>query len=252
MDRHILNALFAPTSIVVFAGDPDAAEAPTPMAATLRKALAEGAFKGPVFWLDAAMSGTLSDLAHSRADLALIALPDDDILAALEIVGRLRCRSAAILSLPLPDALRQQLADTARRHGVHLLGPSSLGFQRPALGLNASVLGPLARPGALGLFGYSFLDAHRAELSASPIEQVTPAAGSIADGRYPISRPLYFYVKKAQIGHIPGIVEYIEEFTRESAWGDQGYLLEKGLVPLPQDQRRASAASARQLELMKM
>lgn len=108
------------------------------------------------------------------------------------------------------------------------------------------------RPGALGLFGYSFLDAHRAELSASPIEQVTPAAGSIADGRYPISRPLYFYVKKAQIGHIPGIVEYIEEFTRESAWGDQGYLLEKGLVPLPQDQRRASAATARQLELMKM
>ena len=155
MDRHILNALFAPTSIVVFAGDPDAAEAPTPMAATLRKALAEGAFKGPVFWLDAAMSGTLSDLAHSRADLALIALPDDDILAALEIVGRLRCRSAAILSLPLPDALRQQLADTARRHGVHLLGPSSLGFQRPALGLNASVLGPLARPGALGLVSQS-------------------------------------------------------------------------------------------------
>ena len=155
MDRHILTALFAPASIVVFAGDPDAAEVPTPLARTLRAALAEGSFKGQVFWLDAAMTGTLSDLAHSRADLALIALPEAQILPALEIVGRLRCRSAAILSLPLPESLRSELGATARRYGVQLLGPSSLGFQRPSIGLNASVLGPLAKPGALGLVSQS-------------------------------------------------------------------------------------------------
>ena len=155
MDRHILSAMFAPRSIVVFAGNPDDDTAPTPMAQALRTAWAQGSFQGTVTWLDIAMTGTLADLAQSRADLALIALPPEQLLPALEIVGRIRCRAALLLSAALPEAQTRELHQTARRYGVHLMGPSSLGFQRPLLGLNASALGPLAASGALALVSQS-------------------------------------------------------------------------------------------------
>ncbi|MCU0969911.1 MAG: acetate--CoA ligase family protein, partial [Rubrivivax sp.] len=155
MERHILNPLFSPRSIVVFAGDPDAAEAPTPMAASLRRALRDGRYGGEVTWLDIGMTGTLGELASSRADLALIALPGDQCRAALEVVGRIRCRAALVLSAGLGAALCSELHQTARRYGVQLLGPNSLGFQRPPLGLDAGHLGPLAAKGPLGLVSQS-------------------------------------------------------------------------------------------------
>ena len=155
MDRHILSSLFAPRSIVVFAGDPDADDAPTPMARTLRRELRDGGYAGPITWLDITMTGRLADLAQSRADLALIALPAEEVAAAMEIVGRVRCRAALVLSSGLPAALCHELHQTARRYGVHLLGPNSLGFQRPQIQLNASALGPLAANGPLGLVSQS-------------------------------------------------------------------------------------------------
>lgn len=151
MDRHFLNPLFVPRSIVVFAGDPEVEPAPTPLAATLRRHLGEGGFGGPVTWLDVAMTGTLSELAHSRADLALVALPAEQAAAAMEIVGRIRCRAALVLCTGMSAALCSELHQIARHYGVQLLGPNSLGFQRPELGLNASALGPLAAVGQLGL-----------------------------------------------------------------------------------------------------
>lgn len=154
MDRHFLTTLFTPKSLVVFAGDPDQ-EPPCREAGTLRRLMAEGSFKGHVTWLDIGMSGTLGDLAQSRADLAVIALPHDQTLSALEVAGRIRCRSALILSANMPPALCTQLHQAAKRHGVHLLGPNSAGMQRPALGLNASTLGPLAAPGPLALVSQS-------------------------------------------------------------------------------------------------
>ena len=108
------------------------------------------------------------------------------------------------------------------------------------------------KPNAFGIFGFSFLDANRDKIVAATIERVTPDADAIADGVYPVSRPLFFYVKKANVGVVPGIPEYIEEFTSEKAWGEEGYLVEKGLVPLPARQRKQIADSARKLELMKM
>jgi acetyltransferase len=155
MDRHILSSLFAPKSIVVFAGDPDQAQAPTPQARTLRQALKDDAFKGEITWLDVGMTGTLADLAHSRADLALIALPPAQLADALEVVGRIRCRAAVVLSSGLPPAQCGELHRTAQRYGVQLLGPNTLGFQRPALGLNASGLGALVASGPLGLVSQS-------------------------------------------------------------------------------------------------
>ncbi len=158
VDRHFLTPLFNPRSIVAFAGDPAAAAAaaPTREARALRVALApDSGYAGSVVWLDIGMTGTLADLAQSRADLALIALPADQVLPALEIVGRIRCRAALVLSSGLPPALCTQLHQTAHRYGVNLLGPNSLGLQRPALHLNASSLGALAAPGPLALVSQS-------------------------------------------------------------------------------------------------
>ena len=81
-----------------------------------------------------------------------------------------------------------------------------------------------ANPAALGIFGFSFLDQNADKVQGANIESVEPTFESIADKSYPISRPLYFYVKKAHVGVVPGIEGYLKEFTSERAWGEDGYL----------------------------
>jgi len=170
VDRHFLTPLFNPRSIVAFAGAefahaasaaPGATHAaPTREARVLHAALTQGGgpgagYGGSVVWLDIGMTGTLADLAQSRADLAIIALPAADTVAAMEIVGRIRCRAALVLSSGLPAAVCTELHEIARRFGVNLLGPNSLGLQLPTLNLNASTLGPLAAKGPLALVSQS-------------------------------------------------------------------------------------------------
>ena len=73
-----------------------------------------------------------------------------------------------------------------------------------------------ANPSAFGVFGFSFLDQNSDKLQGSKIDGVEPTFENIADGHYPVSRPLYFYVKKAHIGKVPGMKEYLAEFMSES------------------------------------
>jgi len=94
-------------------------------------------------------------------------------------------------------------------------------------------------PNALGIFGYSFLEQNDDKVQGSLIGGVAPEFETIADGSYPISRPLFFYVKNAHIKSIPGMKEYLKEFTSETAMGDDGYLLDKGLIPLSAVERTA-------------
>ncbi|NCF16781.1 MAG: phosphate ABC transporter substrate-binding protein [Haliea sp.] len=89
-----------------------------------------------------------------------------------------------------------------------------------------------ANPNALGIFGFSFLEENGDKVQGSQVDSVAPSFDSIANGDYPVSRPLYFYVKAAHVGKIPGIQEYAMEFTSEKAMGEDGYLPEKGLIPL--------------------
>ncbi len=107
-----------------------------------------------------------------------------------------------------------------------------------------------ANPSALGIFGFSFLDQNADKVQGSLIEGVAPTFDSIADKSYPVSRPLYFYVKKAHIGVVPGLQGYLAEFTSEKAWGPEGYLAEKGMIPLPTAERRALAAAVATLTPM--
>jgi phosphate transport system substrate-binding protein len=95
-----------------------------------------------------------------------------------------------------------------------------------------------SNPDALGIFGFSFLDQNTDKLQGALIDGISPEFDAIADGSYPVSRPLFFYVKKAHVGSIPGIKEYLAEFTSEKAWGDDGYLTDKGLIPMPAAERK--------------
>ena len=109
-----------------------------------------------------------------------------------------------------------------------------------------------ANPNALGIFGFGFLDQNTDRLKGSVIDGVEPTFENIAAGTYTIARSLYFYVKKAHVGVIPGIGEYIAECTAERAWGEEGYLADKGLIPLPKEDRAAWSKRARALANLTM
>jgi len=89
-----------------------------------------------------------------------------------------------------------------------------------------------ADPNALGIFGYSFLYENSDKLKGVKIEGVEPDFDTIADKSYPVSRPLYFYVKNAHRGVIPNLDEFIEEYMSDDALARDGYLHERGLVAL--------------------
>jgi len=102
-------------------------------------------------------------------------------------------------------------------------------------------------PSALGIFGFSFLDQNADKVQGAAVDGVMPTFESIADGSYPISRPLFLYVKKAHVGMIPGIAEFLHELSSDKAWGDDGYLADKGLIPMPEEERIHFVGNVRQL-----
>ena len=94
-----------------------------------------------------------------------------------------------------------------------------------------------ANPNALGVFGFSFLDQNSEKVQGSIIDGVEPTFEAISDGSYPVSRPLYFYIKNAHLDAIPGIREFVAEFMSDKASGADGYLSEKGMIPMSAEER---------------
>ncbi|PCI51710.1 MAG: phosphate ABC transporter substrate-binding protein [Alphaproteobacteria bacterium] len=90
-----------------------------------------------------------------------------------------------------------------------------------------------ANTDVLGIFGFSFLDQNQDVVKAAKINGIGATFENIADSSYPISRPLFFYVKAEHAGVVSGLVEFITEFTSDRAVGDDGYLSERGLIPMP-------------------
>jgi phosphate transport system substrate-binding protein len=88
-----------------------------------------------------------------------------------------------------------------------------------------------ANKDSVGVFGYSFLEENQDKLKGAVVDGTSPTFETIASGKYPASRPLFIYVKKQHVGVIPGINEFIAEYTSEKALGEEGYLAEKGLIP---------------------
>jgi len=90
---------------------------------------------------------------------------------------------------------------------------------------------------AFGVFGFSFLIENVEKIQGSLVDGVEPTMENIADKSYGVSRPLYFYIKQAHVDVIPGIREFVKEFTSEDTWGNGGYLEERGMIPMPDEER---------------
>lgn len=104
-----------------------------------------------------------------------------------------------------------------------------------------------ANPDAIGVFGYSFLEENSDVIQGSTVEGSLPTFENIAEKVYKVSRSLFFYVKKAHVGSVPGIEEFLTEFLSDKAMGDFGYLAGKGLIPLPSAELAQVQSTAKNL-----
>jgi phosphate transport system substrate-binding protein len=108
-----------------------------------------------------------------------------------------------------------------------------------------------ANANAFGIFGYSFLEENVAKLQGAEVDSVAPSFETISDGSYKPSRELFVYVKKPHIGVIPGLDKFAEEYVSDSATGEDGYLADKGLVPLPAEMHKQVQDSVKGMSPMK-
>ncbi|MFM8748274.1 MAG: substrate-binding domain-containing protein [Aestuariivirga sp.] len=100
-----------------------------------------------------------------------------------------------------------------------------------------------SNPSAFGIFGFSFLEENAAKLVGVELGGVAPTFETIASGDYKASRPMFVYLKKQHVGVIPGLAEFAAEYVSDAATGEDGYLGDKGLVPLPADRHKEMAAA---------
>jgi phosphate transport system substrate-binding protein len=109
-----------------------------------------------------------------------------------------------------------------------------------------------ANPNAVGVFGFSFLEENGDQVQGSSIDGVVPDSDTIASGEYAVSRPMYFYIKGEHVGKIPGIQEFAIEFTSTKAMGEDGYLADKGLIPLSEDKLKQVQADVKNMKRLEM
>lgn len=110
----------------------------------------------------------------------------------------------------------------------------------------------VANPDAFGVFGFSFLDQNSDSVQGSLVNGVAPEFEDISSGNYPISRSLFFYVKASHVGETDGIQEFLAEFSNERTWGPDGYLADKGLIPMSEAERLDWAERAANLTNLDM
>ena len=108
-----------------------------------------------------------------------------------------------------------------------------------------------ANQGTVGIFGYSYLEENLNRLKGLTINGVQPTYGDISSFRYPGARPLYVYVKNAHAAAVPAVRAFVAEFTKESAFGPNGYLRQAGLIAAPNGIRAKSQQAARNLTPVK-
>ena len=104
-----------------------------------------------------------------------------------------------------------------------------------------------ANPKAFGIFGFSFLEENQGKIKGAEIEGKMPSVETVASGEYKVARPLFIYAKKQHVGVIPGMAEFVAEFTSAKAMGEDGYLADKGLISLPADQATGTMSIAKDM-----
>jgi phosphate transport system substrate-binding protein len=142
----------------------------------------------------------------------------------VELYMQAGCRTFAWLNnLRAQDEARfKRACDTVREDGAYVEAGEND---------NLIVQKLVANPNAVGIFGFSFLEENFDKLAGATIDGVAPSFETIASSKFPASRPLFIYVKKQHVGVIPGIAEFVAEYTSDKALGEEGYLADKGLIP---------------------
>jgi len=115
---------------------------------------------------------------------------------------------------------------------------------------NAIVQTLTKTPGSLGVFGWSYLEENMDKIKGASINGVKPSPATIANGTYPLARPLFIYVKKANIGVTQGLQDFVNEFVSDAATGRGGYLQSRGLIPLPAAMHDSQKQAAKALPKM--
>ena len=148
--------------------------------------------------------------------------------------------------LPALEALREKDEDAfkAKAHTIRSDGAWVDAGEND----NAIVQTLTKTPNAIGVFGYSFLENNMDTVKAATVDGVAPTFETISNGTYPVSRSLYVYVKKANIGVIPGLREYVNAFVSDAATGKGGYLQQRGLIPLGAEEHAAQKVSVTELK----
>ena len=157
--------------------------------------------------------------------------------AFVELVMDPSCKKA-VESAPLSKDEEKKVCQTVREDGAWTDVSEDY----------ALIMGKLkGDPTAMGVFTFSYLDQNRDKIRAVSVEGVDVSLDTISSGKYPISRPLFIYVKRAHVGVIPGLAEFVAEFVGDRAAGNDGYLADKGLIPMPAQELKAQQAIAKGL-----
>ena len=201
--------------------------------------------------------GALVDNAAAQWAEVNPALPAQDILAFIpgtkhgtrEVfdvkVIEAGCKATGAFDLFLATA---EGADDKEKEGNAKKACNELRTDGKSVDIDGDYTETLARldadKNAIGVFGLSFYQNNTDKLKVATMSGVVPSTESIASGEYPVSRPLYFYVKKAHIGVIPGLKEYIEFFVSDDMAGPDGPLAAYGLVSDPELAATQAAVAA--------
>ena len=164
--------------------------------------------------------------------------------AFVEMVMDAGCKNFAEIKAIAEPRARAQACAAIREDGRYIEAGENdnLIVQRLVAGQGATI----------GIFGFSFLEENVDKLQGKHVDGVEPSFENIADGSYPISRSLFFYVKNAHAGVVPGLREFIAEYVSDRSMGEEGYLERKGLIPLPKPARDKVRAGAVSLTPMAM
>lgn len=146
------------------------------------------------------------------------------------------CKHVPEMAALLPDAEARKHACMAMREDGNYIEAGDDN--------NLIVQKLINNPEALGIFGYSFLEANAALVQPSPVDGVMPSEAAITDGSYPVARPLYVYLKKAHLKEVRGLADFARSLMSDAASGPDGYLATKGLIPLRRADHEAMQARA--------
>ena len=155
--------------------------------------------------------------------------------AFIALVMDAGCKGVAEIDALADDKAKKEACSAIREDGAYVdAGEND----------NLIVQKLVANPEAVGIFGYSFLEENTDKLQGATVDGVAPDFDHIVSGDYKISRTLYFYVKNQHEGIVPGIREFVAEFTSDKAAGEEGYLADKGMIPFPAEKLKEVQGSA--------